>query len=46
MFLFVIAESEEFYNGCLLLASSYGKNRDIATVYIALGSMYTNAKVC
>ena len=38
-------ESQRFYDGCLDLANQFGRIRDMATVHIAIGSMYTNAKV-
>ena len=41
----VSEESQRFYDGCLDLANQFGRKRDMATVHIAIGSMYTNAKV-
>lgn len=41
---FMSKESQRFYDGCLNLANQFGRIRDMATVHIAIGSMYTNAK--
>lgn len=38
-------ESKKFYDGCLEMAYKFSRQRDMATVHIAIGSMYTNAKV-
>ena len=38
-------ESERFYKGCLQIAKTYGNTRDMASVNIAFGSLYTNVRV-
>ena len=42
---FFSEESEKFYDGLLKVAATFGQERDMAIVYIAIGSLFTNAKV-
>ena len=46
MLFHVSAQGEKFYNACLKLATDNGRPYDMAAVYIALGNMHTNSKVC
>lgn len=41
---FMSKESEKFYDGLLKVATTFGQERDMAIVYIAIGSLFTNAK--
>ena len=42
---YIPEECDKFYDGCLQMSGKYGNDLDTAMVNIAVGSMWTNAKV-